>query len=615
MSLSWLGRGDPRKKGRQASVVAFVALYVVAAFALAHGSLFGQGLLLTAAVFAVLALSVNLVASTGLYSLASAGLFAVGAYLTAILSAHLGLNVFVLLPVSVAACAVFGVVLGALSLRVSGIYFTISTFIFTLIVNAIVSILGITGGYSGLMGPIFPGFPSGSGWLGTSLAWLIMLVLLIAIAISWGVKRSALYPILLAIRDSEPLAVAMGARTSKIKLGIFGLSAGLAGTAGWAFSFLGIISPGQFAWGVAVNILAMVVLGGMNTTVGPILGAAFISIFPVYVNISPLLQEIIFGSLFVIVIVAFPQGLMGLISGMGQQARRAFARQQKPASETEGSDEADGTRWLSSLAAGTNVNDAEAVPAVVCSGVSFRYGNSSVRALDGVDFTATWGTIHGLIGPNGSGKTTLVDLISGRIRPESGTIELAGERVDGSPATERARQGLMRTFQSARLVSSLTCRSNVCMGLYSHVSKIGVRAPVWPLLRSARRDMKWMEERALAALSFVGAAEWTSKQVADVPHGAVQLTQLAAVCVGAPRVILLDEPLAGLSPGEIEHVGTVLTLLKSAGVCVILIEHQPRFVFALCDEVTVLNAGVVVASGAAGDVRVDARVREVYLGQ
>jgi len=100
-----------------------------------------------------------------------------------------------------------------------------------------------------------------------------------------------------------------------------------------------------------------------------------------------------------------------------------------------------------------------------------------------------------------------------------------------------------------------------------------------------------------------------------VPHGAVQLTQLAAVCVGAPRVILLDESLAGLSPGEIEHVGTVLTLLKSAGVCVILIEHQPRFVFALCDEVTVLNAGVVVASGAAGDVRVDARVREVYLGQ
>jgi branched-chain amino acid transport system permease protein len=124
-----------------------------------------------------------------------------------------------------------------------------------------------------------------------------------------------------------------------------------------------------------------------------------------------------------------------------------------------------------------------------------------------------------------------------------------------------------------------------------------------------------MRNEAERALSFVGAAPWVDARVAGVPHGVEQLTQLAAACVAGPATLVLDEPLAGLSPTEVEHVASILAELKSAGVSVILIEHQPRFVFALCDDVTVLNAGEVIASGPAPEVRANERVQEVYLGR
>jgi branched-chain amino acid transport system permease protein len=134
-------------------------------------------------------------------------------------------------------------------------------------------------------------------------------------------------------------------------------------------------------------------------------------------------------------------------------------------------------------------------------------------------------------------------------------------------------------------------------------------------LPGSRRDARRIREGSDAALTFVGAGAWRSERVGDVPHGVQQLTQLAAATVGGPRTLVLDEPLAGLSPTEVDHVGELLSALRTSGVSVVLIEHQPRFVFAVCDEVTVLNAGTVVASGPAAEVRADERVRKVYLGQ
>jgi branched-chain amino acid transport system permease protein len=173
----------------------------------------------------------------------------------------------------------------------------------------------------------------------------------------------------------------------------------------------------------------------------------------------------------------------------------------------------------------------------------------------------------------------------------------------------------MRTFQAPVLVRELPAIANVGVGLYSRVPHLVARAPAWSALPGARRDGRRLRETAGEALRFVGAEEWGSTRVANVPHGVQQLTQLAAACAPGPETVILDEPLAGLSPAEVEHVAAILGELKRRGVSVILIEHQPRFVFALCDEVTVLDAGEVVATGPAAQVRADERVRKVYLGQ
>jgi branched-chain amino acid transport system permease protein len=142
------------------------------------------------------------------------------------------------------------------------------------------------------------------------------------------------------------------------------------------------------------------------------------------------------------------------------------------------------------------------------------------------------------------------------------------------------------------------------------------RSLIWPLLPGARRDHRQIREQAEAELVAVGLEPaWAAARVGDVPHGVEQLTQLAAAAVGKPQILILDEPLAGLSAGEVEHVSQILYELRRQGVTVIVIEHQTRFIFEVCDEVTVLAAGELVASGLAEEVRINDRVREVYLGK
>jgi branched-chain amino acid transport system permease protein len=588
-----------------------ICAYLLLTYHLANDTLYVQGLVLVAAVFGILAVSLDLVAGVaGLYSLGHAGLFAIGAYGTTILHNDHGWNLFVLLPASMIGVGCVGLVLGSLSLRVSGLYFAITTFIFTLVVTVLASDLAITGGYGGLIGPIFPEFPSSLDWLGASLIWCCMLGLLAAMLLSLGIRRSPLYPVLLAIRDAEPFAAAAGARTALIKIGLFGVSAAMAGAAGWIFAFQGIVSPSQFDWTVSVNILVMVILGGINTTLGPVIGAAFITIFPAHVSINPFWQEVLFGAIFVAMVILYPPGFMGAVHALGRRAL-GLRRRTSPAFPH--------ARPIAQTNAATPAPEATSSGltgplAVDCRGISFAYTRGA-PVLRNVDFRVRKGSIHGLIGPNGSGKTTLVDIIAGRLKPLAGTIELDGKELEGSGPPARAKSGFMRTFQAPVLVRELTTAQNVGIGLYTRTPHIVARAPLWQMLPRARRDGRRLRGVAVDALRFVGAEQWSRRGVAQVPHGIQQLTQLAAACAPEPSAVILDEPLAGLAPSEVEHTAELLAQLKRAGVSVILIEHQPRFVFELCDEVTVLDAGEVVATGPAADVREHARVREVYLGQ
>jgi branched-chain amino acid transport system permease protein len=494
---------------------------------------------------------------------------------------------------------------------VSGLYFAITTFVFTLVLTVFASDFKFTGGYGGLIGPIFPEFPSWLHWAGQSVTWACLIALLLATLVVLAIRVSPLYPVLLAIRDARPFAAAAGAPTAAVRVGVFGLSAAIAGAAGWMFAFQGIVSPSQFSWQVSVNILVMVILGGINTTIGPILGAVFVTVFPAQVNINPFWQEVLFGALFVAVIVAFPSGFVGLLRLVWRQALRRLGA---GPSRAGGTVEMPAAVPEAAAAPEPENGAAPRAPAIECRGIVFRYGSGPL-VLNQVDFTVRRATIHGLIGPNGSGKSTLVDLISGRLRPVAGSIEIEGTPVDRQGVTTRVRHGVARTFQSAVLVDELSARKNVQVGLYSRVPRLAPRSLAWPVIPSARRDARLLRERVDESLAFVGARSWAPVRVADVPHGISQLTQLAAASVWGPRTLILDEPLAGLSPKEVEHAAAILTKLKASGVSIVLIEHQPRFVFALCDEVTVLAAGEVVATGPAATVRENEQVREVYLGQ
>jgi branched-chain amino acid transport system permease protein len=416
-----------------------------------------------------------------------------------------------------------------------------------------------------------------------------MLTLMVVIFVVWSVRRSLLYPVLLAIRDAEPFAEAAGVRAGPVKVLVFALASATIGFAGWLFCFLGVVSPSQFSWSVSLNVLIMILIGGINTTPGPIIGAAFVSMFPVLVHINPWLQQVLYGVLSIMVVTIVPEGLIGALKRSLAYLRRASS----DALTLAGSDAAPAEDAIerSSLvrlfpavvSASTGpASSARSAPVVECRDITFRYGTGP-SVLSNVSVEVAAGTIHGLIGPNGSGKSTLANIVAGRLRPVSGSIFIKERRVDGFGPADRARLGLRRSFQAAQLIKELTTRQNVLVGAYGLAANVGARAVVWPLLQSARRDMDRVSDRAVSALRAVGAGGWTERRIRDVPHGIEQLTQLASVCVASPDIIILDEPATGLTSREVEHLAWILRELKGRGLTMIVIEHQTRFLFPLCD--------------------------------
>ena len=606
---------------RSALIAAIVIAYLVATYFIAWADLQVQGLILVAAIYAILAICLDATAGIlGLYSLGVGGFFAIGAYLTTILSTIYGVNLFLLIPIVIVATGLLGVILGAASLRVSGLHFAITTFIFTLVITVLATDLQITNGMQGLLGPNFPDLPNFLAPLGPPIAWCVMLTLMVVTFVVWSVRRSLLYPVLLAIRDAEPFAEAAGVPPGPMKILVFALASATIGFAGWLFCFLGVVSPSQFSWSISLNVLVMILIGGINTTSGPIIGAAFVSMFPVLVHINPWLQQVLYGVLSILVVTIVPEGAVGV-------AKRAWVKPSllgvrpptpqaaSPASGAEGAVERDSlVRLFPGPRPASAVPAARSAAIVECRDITFWYGTGPT-VLSHVSVEVAAGHIHGLIGPNGSGKSTLANIIAGRLRPVSGSIFIKERRVDGFGPADRARLGLRRSFQAAQLIKELTTRQNVLVGAYGLAANVGLRSVAWPLLESARRDMDRVSGRAVGALRAVGAGGWTDRRIRDVPHGIEQLTQLASVCVASPDIVILDEPATGLTHREVEHLAWILRELKGRGLTMIVIEHQTRFLFPLCDLVTVLNAGEVVLTGTADEVRSDPVVRKVYLGE
>jgi len=244
-------------------------------------------------------------------------------------------------------------------------------------------------------------------------------------------------------------------------------------------------------------------------------------------------------------------------------------------------------------------------------GVSRAFGG--VRAVDDATFSVADGEVHGLIGPNGAGKTTLLNMVSGLLRPTAGRIELDSRRIDGMPPNRIASLGVARTYQNIRLFGGLSAADNVVVG--QHLRR---RAPFWKrllLLPAARKEEAAAREAAGAGLLRVGMRERAETRAFNLSYGEQRRVEIARALAAQPKLVLLDEPTAGMNPNEAAAVARLVREVAKEGRAVLLIEHNVRLVMELCDRITVLNFGKVIARGTPAEIGKDPAVITAYLGE
>ncbi len=579
--------------------VAAIALLVLP-HVVVGGFGFTYGIATEIALFALVGIGFNLLLGyTGLLSFGHGMFFGFAAYATALVQLKWFPGSFVLpLVTAIIFTALLGVVAGSLILRRRGVYFSLLTLAFTTLTFYIAfRWTSFTGGENGLSGIVRGNLPGLDLDSQTTFYYLVAVIAMLVAWIGWRVVHSPLGSVLEAVRENETRARCLGYPVQRYKLAAFVISAALTGLGGALMCYLKLFVSAELTHPTfSGEILAMSIFGGIGHFLGPPLGAFIYAVFRETLSGYTSAWQFWFGLLFMGFILFSPSGLIGI----GERVLAPFIRKKSVSGAMDARVVTEGVAAPDFLCKHPHYEDA----ILRLRGVSKQF--DAFIAVDNVDFELRDRTLHALIGPNGAGKTTLFNTVAGMFPPDGGTIRLAGQTITGLGSDRIAMRGLSRSFQITNLFPKLTVAENLRLACQAFDEK---RFSAW---RSSRSLVRVNEEVA-QLLKFLGLEGVDQAIVSDLSYGGQRLLEIGLALASRPRVILLDEPLAGLAAAERERIGKLIRSL-TRHMAVLLVEHDIDRVFELADHITVMNEGRILVEGDAELVRGHPEVQRIYIG-
>ena len=569
---------------------------LIAAFAIAYGllTLFVEHsyyllILAVVPVWAVMGLSWNLLSGySGFVSFGHAAFFGLGAYFVALAQIHWGLSPWFGIPCAAVVGAFAGLVVGIPTFRLRGHYFALAMLAYPLALLYVFEWLG----YQELALPMqrehafaYMQFEDHRTYV-----WIALAMMIGAMVLTGLVERSRFGMSLLAIREDEAAAEAAGIRTLAWKLKAITLSGALAGAAGgfYAVVLLVVTPPAVFGMLVSAQALIVTMFGGVGTLWGPVIGAVVLVPLSEFLharlgNVIPGIQGVVYGVAIVAVILLAPEGVFWKIKDMLLRRRASKA----PVAGQQ-----------SAVVAALPARKKSADDTIVFEVRNASKAFGGLKAVRDVSIQVMRGEILGIIGPNGAGKTTLFNLLNGFIRPDQGEILLEGKSILGRRPYEICAAGVGRTFQVVRPFRRISVLENVVVGAY-------VNAATDAMARTVAEE----------ALVQVGLRDEALQLAGTLTNKQLRLLEIARALAGKPRLLLLDETLAGLGAGEVEEVIAVVRKLAAQGITIVIIEHTMQAMVRLVDRFVVLNEGALLAQGLPEDITRDTAVIDAYLGK